>query len=79
MLATNPHPRNLAIPMLDFVKTEGTIKSMRFDLTDMRLFLTVVERGSLTEGARAMHLALASVSERVAGMETRARRAVAGA
>lgn len=43
---------------------------MRFDLTDMRLFLTVVECGSLTQGARAMHLALASVSERIAGMET---------
>jgi DNA-binding transcriptional LysR family regulator len=42
---------------------------MRFDLTDMRLFLTVVERGSLTKGAEAMHLALASVSERIAGME----------
>jgi len=42
---------------------------MRFDLTDMRLFLTVVESGSLTQGARAMHLALASVSERIAGME----------
>jgi DNA-binding transcriptional LysR family regulator len=42
---------------------------MRFDLTDMRLFLTVVERGSLTQGALAMHLALASVSERIAGME----------
>jgi DNA-binding transcriptional LysR family regulator len=43
---------------------------MRFDLTDMRLFLTVVECGSLTQGARAMHLALASVSERIAGMES---------
>lgn len=43
---------------------------MRFDLTDMRLFLTVVECGSLTQGAREMHLALASVSERVAGMES---------
>ncbi|GAB7542923.1 LysR family transcriptional regulator [Cupriavidus sp. 8B] len=43
---------------------------MRFDLTDMRLFLTVVECGSLTQGAQAMHLALASVSERIAGMET---------
>jgi len=43
--------------------------NMRFDLTDMRLFLTVVECGSLTQGARAMHLALASVSERIAGME----------
>lgn len=42
---------------------------MRFDLTDLRLFLTVVEAGSLTQGARAMHLALASVSERIAGME----------
>jgi DNA-binding transcriptional LysR family regulator len=69
MLATKPRPRNLAIPMLDFGKTEGTSTAMRFDLTDMRLFLTVVERGSLTEGARAMHLALASVSERIAGME----------
>ncbi|WP_173262006.1 LysR family transcriptional regulator [Paraburkholderia sp. NMBU_R16] len=43
---------------------------MRFDLTDMRLFLTVVECGSLTQGAREMHLALASVSERIAGMES---------
>lgn len=42
---------------------------MRFDLTDLRLFLSVVECGSLTAGARAMHLALASVSERIAGME----------
>ncbi|WP_180863030.1 LysR family transcriptional regulator [Cupriavidus pauculus] len=42
---------------------------MRFDLTDLRLFLTVVECGSLTQGARSMHLALASVSERIAGME----------
>lgn len=42
---------------------------MRFDLTDLRLFLTVVECGSLTQGARAMHLALASVSERIANME----------
>ncbi|SAL41570.1 LysR family transcriptional regulator [Caballeronia peredens] len=43
---------------------------MRFDLTDMRLFLTVIERGSITAGAQAMHLALASASERIAGMET---------
>ena len=43
--------------------------TVRFDLNDMRLFLTVVESGSLTGGARALHLALASVSERVAGME----------
>ncbi|MDE1182365.1 LysR family transcriptional regulator [Paraburkholderia sp.] len=42
---------------------------MRFDLTDLRLFVTVVELGSLTRGAQAMNLALASVSERVSGME----------
>jgi len=43
---------------------------VRFDLTDLRLFLSVVECGSLTHGAQAMHLALASVSERIAGMES---------
>ncbi len=42
---------------------------MRFDLTDMRLFLTVIEQGSLTRGAAALNLALASVSERISGME----------
>ncbi|MGO4325783.1 LysR substrate-binding domain-containing protein [Cupriavidus sp. 2TAF22] len=42
---------------------------MRFDLTDMRLFLSVVEQGSLTAGAQAVNLALASASERVSGME----------
>ena len=42
---------------------------MRFDLTDLRLFLTVLEQGSLTHGARAMNLALASASERISGME----------
>jgi DNA-binding transcriptional LysR family regulator len=43
---------------------------MRLDLTDMRLFLTIVEHGSLTKGAQAMNLSLASVSERVSGMES---------
>lgn len=42
---------------------------MRFDLTDMRLCLTVVEQGSLTRGAATLNLALASVSERISGME----------
>lgn len=42
---------------------------LRFDLTDLRVFLTVVECGSLTQGARELHLALASVSERIKGME----------
>jgi DNA-binding transcriptional LysR family regulator len=38
-------------------------------LTDMRLFLTVVEQGSPTRGAESLNLALASVSERISGME----------
>lgn len=42
---------------------------MQFDLTDLRLFVTVVEQGSLTRGARASNLALASASERVSRME----------
>ncbi|WP_420995787.1 LysR substrate-binding domain-containing protein [Cupriavidus sp. 30B13] len=42
---------------------------MRFDLTDLRLFLSVAEHGSLTRGAQATNLALASASERVSGME----------
>jgi len=50
-----------------FGKSEG--KALRFDLTDMRLFLTVVEQGSLTKGSEIMNLALASVSERISGME----------
>src|SRR5215470_4374868 len=50
-----------------FGRNEG--KAPRFDLTDMRLFLTVVEQGSLTKGADIMNLALASVSERISGME----------
>jgi DNA-binding transcriptional LysR family regulator len=42
---------------------------MRFDLSDLRLFLSVVEQGSLTHGAEAVNLALASASERISGME----------
>jgi len=54
--------------MVWFGRAEG--KELRFDLTDMRLFLTVVEQGSLTKGAESMNLALASVSERMSGMES---------
>jgi DNA-binding transcriptional LysR family regulator len=42
---------------------------MHFDLTDLRLFLTIVEEGSITAGARAMNMALAAASERVTRME----------
>jgi molybdate transport repressor ModE-like protein len=42
---------------------------MRFDLTDMRLFMHVAEAGSITAGASRAHIALASASARVRGME----------
>jgi DNA-binding transcriptional LysR family regulator len=42
---------------------------LRFDLTDMQLFLHVVEAGSITAGAERAHMALASASARVRGME----------
>lgn len=42
---------------------------MRFDLVDLRLFLNIVEAGSITGGAERSHIALASASARVRGME----------
>ena len=42
---------------------------MRFDLTDLRLFIAIVEAGSISKGADTVHLALASASARVSGME----------
>jgi DNA-binding transcriptional LysR family regulator len=42
---------------------------MRFDLTDLMLFLHVTESGSITGGAARAHLALASASARIRGME----------
>ena len=45
---------------------------MNFDLTDLRLFLHVVEAGSITAGAARSGLALASASTRVQGMEAQA-------
>jgi DNA-binding transcriptional LysR family regulator len=44
---------------------------MPFDLTDLRLFLNVMEAASITRGAAASHMALASASERIREMEAR--------
>jgi DNA-binding transcriptional LysR family regulator len=57
---------------------------MHFDLTDLRLFIAVAEARSITHGAARVHLALASASERIKGLEasvgvallTRGRRGV---
>jgi DNA-binding transcriptional LysR family regulator len=42
---------------------------MSFDLVDLRLFLHVVEAGSITRGAERVHLALAAASTRIRNME----------
>jgi molybdate transport repressor ModE-like protein len=41
----------------------------RFDLVDLRLFLHVADSGSITAGSKLSHLALASASARIRGME----------
>ncbi len=42
---------------------------MRFDLTDLRLFLAIHETGTITAAARRCHITTASASERIKGME----------
>ncbi|PIG08208.1 LysR family transcriptional regulator [Comamonas sp. 26] len=42
---------------------------MRFDLTDLQLFVHILDSGTLTAAAQRCHLTLASASERVRGME----------
>ncbi|WNW13261.1 LysR substrate-binding domain-containing protein [Pseudomonas sp. DTU_2021_1001937_2_SI_NGA_ILE_001] len=42
---------------------------MHFDLTDLRLFLNILETGNITAGAQRSHLSLASASARVRAME----------
>lgn len=42
---------------------------MRIDLVDLQLFVHVVEAGSITAGSTRAHLALASGSSRIAGLE----------
>ena len=46
------------------------VAAMRLDLADLRLFLCVVDAGSITQGAARAHLALASASERLRNIES---------
>jgi molybdate transport repressor ModE-like protein len=43
--------------------------SIRFDLTDLRLFMHVAEAANITRGANRANMALASASERIRAME----------
>jgi DNA-binding transcriptional LysR family regulator len=45
------------------------LRFMRFDLTDLRLFLAIAEAGSITRGAVEVGLSLAAASERLREME----------
>jgi DNA-binding transcriptional LysR family regulator len=49
--------------------TKAMEMHVKFDWTDLRLFLHVVEAGSITAGAVRAHLSLAAASERIRGME----------
>ena len=42
---------------------------MRFDLADLRLFVNVIEAGSITRGAERTYLAVAAASTRIRNME----------
>ncbi len=46
--------------------------AMRFDLADLRLFVSIVDAGSITKGAAQANLALASASERLRNIEAAA-------
>jgi len=56
-----------------FVLSEGSFRigsgPMRFDLTDLRLFVHVADAASITHGAARANMALASASARIRGME----------
>lgn len=43
------------------------------DLKSLRLFVAVADQGSISEGAKRSHLALAAASKRIADLEARAR------
>jgi DNA-binding transcriptional LysR family regulator len=43
--------------------------AVRFDLVDLALFIAVADSGSITQGASRVHLALASASARIKGLE----------
>src|ERR1700759_2208569 len=49
-------------------KAQG-IGTMRFDLVDLQLFIAVADSRSITGGADRSHLALASASARIKGLE----------
>jgi DNA-binding transcriptional LysR family regulator len=60
---------NARLLQAGFAPHEATRCDMQFDLVDLRLFLAIVEAGSITGGAAHSGLALAAASARVRAME----------
>jgi DNA-binding transcriptional LysR family regulator len=71
ILTDQAYRHNLEITENAFGRAEGTwkVSVMRFDLVDLQLFVAVAETRSITSGAQRVHLALASASERIKGLE----------
>src|SRR3984893_4990033 len=57
-------------------KAEIRKNAMRFDLVDLQLFIAVADTRSITAGALRVHLALASASARIKGLELALRAAL---
>src|ERR1700761_8983649 len=69
---TDPSRRhNVEVTELAFVHAEGRCREgfMHFDLVDLQLFVAVADSRSITGGADRAHLALASASARIKGLE----------
>jgi DNA-binding transcriptional LysR family regulator len=71
MKPVGPRRHNAGSPMPAFGPAEGGV-ALRFDLPDLRLFLAVLDAGSITAGAERVHLSLAAASERLRAMEDHA-------
>src|SRR6201996_9213938 len=67
---------NLELTEIAFGTAEGYVlpdssmtTALRFDLVDLQLFIAVADTRSITRGAQQVHLALASASARIKGLE----------
>src|SRR5690606_39154399 len=67
--AAPPPWHNVVLSFLPSVRPKAPGGPMRLDLADLRLFLCVVDAGSITQGAVRANLALASASERLRSIE----------
>jgi DNA-binding transcriptional LysR family regulator len=65
----NRHNLEITENAFGYAEDREGVSAMRFDLVDLQLFIAVAETRSITNGAQRVHLALASASERIKGLE----------